>query len=252
MSLSLSTMAFAHPSALTVPAESFLGSLLHPTSLLEGAGPWVLAVVALVVFIESGVLFPFLPGDSLLFTAGLLHTRLDISLPLLIGIIIVAAVAGDQVGYLLGRRYGRRWFTEDAKVLTTARLRAAEQFFARYGGRAVVLARFLPFVRTYTPLAAGMAHLPYRTFLVWNVTGAVVWGAGLTLLGSWLGGVEFIARNIDLILVLIVALSLLPAVWGMLRRRAKRTSPGAAATVPVESGLAPGNPGGGPAGGADR
>lgn len=114
---------------------SGLSSLLDPATLLQGLGPATLVVVALLVFIESGVLFPFLPGDSLLFTAGLLHQQLHLSLPLLIGVVAVAAIAGDQVGYLLGHRFGRRWFSDDARILKSTYLERTEDFFAKQGLR---------------------------------------------------------------------------------------------------------------------
>ncbi|MBT8159845.1 MULTISPECIES: DedA family protein [Arthrobacter] len=193
--------------------------MFDPTTLLQGLGPAALGIVALIVFIESGLLFPFLPGDSLLFTAGLLHQQLQVGLPVLIAIVSVAAVAGDQVGYLLGRRFGRRWFKDDAKVMKTAHLQAAEDFFARRGGPAIVLARFVPVVRTFAPLAAGAARYGYKSFTLWNIAGAVIWGTSVTLLGAWLGHFEFVAKNIDVIAVIMVLVSVLP--WGVefLKRR---------------------------------
>ena len=199
--------------------------MLDPTALLTGAGPWVLGVVALLVFIESGLLFPFLPGDSLLFTVGLLHAQLGLSLPVLMLVVAAAAVGGDQAGYLLGRFVGKRWFRADARVLKLSDLDSAEEFFGRYGGRALVLARFVPIVRTYVPLAAGMAHYPYRRFVGWNVLGGVAWAVSITLLGVWLGHVEFIAKNIDILSVLIVAASVIPIGLEIWRRRRKAAQP---------------------------
>lgn len=199
--------------------------MLDPTALLTGAGPWVLGVVALLVFIESGLLFPFLPGDSLLFTVGLLHAQLGLSLPVLMLVVAAAAVGGDQAGYLLGRFVGKRWFRADARVLKLSYLDSAEEFFGRYGGRALVLARFVPIVRTYVPLAAGMAHYPYRRFVGWNVLGGVAWAMSITLLGVWLGHVEFIAKNIDILSVLIVAASVIPIGLEIWRRRRKAAQP---------------------------
>lgn len=200
----------------TIAAAS---SPLDPAGLLQGLGPAALAVIAGMVFIESGVLFPFLPGDSLLFTAGLLHQQLNLTLPLLIGVVSVAAVAGDQVGYFLGRKFGRRWFKDDARILKTSHLTQTEEFFHRHGGGAVVMARFVPIVRTYAPLAAGIAHYTYRKFTLWNIVGAVVWSASVILLGSWLGHFDIIANNIDFIAVAMVLVSVLP--WGIeyLKRR---------------------------------
>lgn len=196
-----------------------LSSITDPAALLPALGGWVLAAVGAMVFIESGVLFPFLPGDSLVFTAGLLHVRLGLSLPVLIAVVVAAAALGDQAGYWLGRRFGRRLFSPGARVLKTEHLEQAEAFFDRHGGKALVLARFVPIVRTFVPLAAGAATYNYRKFLTWNVLGALLWGAGLAAIGSLLGGVRFIADNVDLLAVVIVAASLVPVAAGLLRRR---------------------------------
>ena len=187
--------------------------------LLHSLGPWALAGIAVMVFIESGVLFPFLPGDSLILTAVLLHVQLNLSPLAIAGVAFVAAVAGDQAGYWLGHRFGRRFFRDDARVLTTARLREAEVFFDRYGPASLVLGRFVPFVRTYVPLVAGAARLRYRRFVVWNVTGALLWVAGLTFVALLLGGIPFVAKNIDMLAVVVVVVSVLPLVATGLRRR---------------------------------
>ncbi|WP_019482586.1 DedA family protein [Arthrobacter sp. TB 23] len=224
-------------------------NLTDPGALLQGLGGWALAVVAGMVFIESGVLFPFLPGDSLIFTAGLLHARLGLNLPVLVAVIVAAAILGDQVGYWLGRRFGRRLFTDDARVLKTRYLISAETFFARYGGRSLVLARFVPFARTFVPLAAGTAHYQYRKFLLWNVLGAVLWGAGVTIAGSLLGGIPFIAAHVDLIALIIVAVSVVPTVIEIIRqvrRNRTETTPAGAvagAAAPIASGSSTGGDG---------
>lgn len=188
-------------------------------SLLEAVGPWALVVIAVFVFIESGLLFPFLPGDSLLVTAGLAHERLGLAVPVIAIVAFVAAAAGDQVGYVLGDRLGARLFKEDARILKTSRLRETEAFFDRYGGRALVLGRFVPIVRTYVPFAAGSARYPYRRFLPWNLLGAFLWAVGVTVVGSLLGGVPFITDNIDVLLSVIVLVSVLPVVIGQVRKR---------------------------------
>lgn len=210
---------------LTGAQHSGLFSALDPVTLLEGLGPAVLAVVALIVFIESGLLFPFLPGDSLLFTAGLLHRDLNISLPVLIGVVVLAAIAGDQVGYFLGRKFGRRWFKDDARILKSKYLHETEDFFARRGGWAIVLARFVPIVRTYAPLVAGVANYNYRKFTLWNIVGAVGWAGSIVMLGTWLGHFDVVANNIDVLAVLLVLASLLPAgISFLLKRRAARAA----------------------------
>ena len=213
--------------------------LIDPSTLLGDLGPATLAVVALIVFIESGLLFPFLPGDSLLFTAGLLHQQLNLSLPVLIGVVVVAAIAGDQVGYLLGRKFGRRWFKDDARILKTSHLEQTDAFFAKQGGKAIVLARFVPVVRTFAPLVAGIAQYDRRKFTLWNVAGAVGWASSVVLLGTWLGHYDFIARNIDAIAILMVLVSVLPGAVGMLRtrRNARRTARQAADAPARDNGV---------------
>jgi membrane-associated protein len=219
-----------------LPAAHAAGapSLLDPASLLAGLGPAALGVIALMVFIESGVLFPFLPGDSLLFTAGLLHQQLQLTLPVLIGVVTAAAVAGDQVGYMLGRKFGRRWFRDDARILKTAHLTTTEDFFRRHGGAAIVLARFVPMVRTFAPLTAGIARYEYKYFTLWNVIGALAWASSVTLLGTWLGHFEIIAKNIDVIAVAMVLVSVLPAAVQLLKRR--RNSRGSDVTTGTAAG----------------
>jgi membrane-associated protein len=188
-------------------------------SLLEGVGPWALGVIAVFVFIESGLLFPFLPGDSLLVTAGLTHQSLGLSVAVIVLVAFVAAAAGDQVGYLIGDKVGVRMFKDDARILKTSRLHETEAFFEKYGGRALVLGRFVPIIRTYVPLAAGSARYPYRKFLPWNLLGAFLWVVSVTVAGSLLGGVPFITKNIDILLTVVVLVSVLPIVISQVRKR---------------------------------
>jgi membrane-associated protein len=196
--------------------------MLNPGPVLESLGPWALLAIAVVIFVESGLLFPFLPGDSLLVSGGLLHERLGLSIAAIALVGFVAAVAGNLVGYLIGHVFGTRLFKDDARVLTTTRLRDTEAFFDRYGGRAVVLARFIPILRTYVPLAAGAGRYRFRRFLVWNAVGALLWAVGVTILGSLLGGVPFIADNLEVILAAVIIVSVLPLVIDHFRKRAKR------------------------------
>lgn len=202
-----------------VPHLALLG--LNLEQILQDAGPWVLGIVAVIVFIESGVLFPFLPGDSLLFTTGMLHTQLHLNLVVLLVVIFLSAFLGDQTGYALGKYFGRRLFSPRGRVLNYENLDKASDFFDRYGGKAMILARFVPIVRTFTPLAAGMAGYRYRTFLKWEITGAACWTLLLTLAGVLLGNVAFIRDHIDLIVVLLVLLSLVPIVFEVLKERKK-------------------------------
>ncbi len=192
--------------------DTFINWFKDPESLLVAMGPWVLWGTMLIVLIESGVLFPVLPGESLLFTAGLLHDRLGLHLPTLIIMVVVAAFIGAQIGYFLGAKWGRKLFKPDARVLKTEHLEKAEHYFRDYGGRSLVIGRFIPFVRTFIPLAAGIARYPYSKFLVFNTLGALLWGAGFIIVGSLLGNVPFVHDNLTLILGVIILVSVLPVI----------------------------------------
>ena len=192
--------------------DTFINWFKDPESLLVAMGPWVLWGTMLIVLIESGVLFPVLPGESLLFTAGLLHDRLGLHLPTLIIMVVVAAFIGAQIGYFLGAKWGRKLFKPDARVLKTEHLEKAEHYFRDYGGRSLVIGRFIPFVRTFIPLAAGIARYPYSKFLLFNTLGALLWGAGFIIVGSLLGNVPFVHDNLTLILGVIILVSALPVI----------------------------------------
>jgi membrane-associated protein len=199
-------------------------SFLDPQWLISTFG--LIGILALV-FAESGLLIGFfLPGDSLLFTAGLLvadGTYLHQPLWLMCLLVSVAAIAGDQFGYLFGRRFGPALFRRpDSRLFKQGNLIRAEAFFAKYGARSIVLARFVPIVRTFTPIVAGAGHMPYLTFLTYNVIGGTLWGCGVTVAGYFLGQVAFVRSNIELILVGIVAVSVVPIGIELLRTRRRR------------------------------
>lgn len=193
------------------------GGLFDITPLLSGAGPWILIIVAAIVFIETGLLFPFLPGDTLLFTAALVAPAAGVPVWLLVVVAAASAIVGDQVGYLLGRRLGQRLFKADARILKTRYLDRADDFLQRYGPFSLVLARFVPLVRTFIPPLVGASHVRYRTFLIWNAIGGIGWALIIGAAGSLLGHVAFVSKNLDLISVLIAALSLVPVGITLLR-----------------------------------
>jgi membrane-associated protein len=194
--------------------------ILDPSTLLADLGPWALLGLSVIVFIESGVLFPFLPGDSLLVTAGLLHPQLGLSVPVIALCAFVAAALGDSVGYFLGYRFGRRLFTPRARILKTTYLRQAEAFFDKHGGAALILGRFVPIVRTYVPLAAGASRYRYPAFLLFNLIGAALWAGGLTVVGSLLSGVPLVTENIEVLAILLVVVSVVPIViLALVKRR---------------------------------
>jgi membrane-associated protein len=210
-------------------------SWLDPDYLLDSFGIWGLL---LIVFAESGLFFGFfLPGDSLLFTAGLLITsdQLDFPLWLAIVLICVSAILGDQVGYMFGKKVGPALFSRpDSRFFKQENVTKAHEFFEKHGPKSLILARFVPIVRTFTPIIAGVSGMRYRTFLIFNVVGAVLWGAGVTLLGSWLGQIEFVHKNIEAMLILIVLISVLPIIFELLKaRKAKKNQPQQSQQLPA-------------------
>ncbi|MCX5207385.1 VTT domain-containing protein [Streptomyces sp. NBC_00237] len=197
-------------------------SWLDPDYLLNTFGPWGLLAI---VFAESGLLIGFfLPGDSLLFTAGLLvtHGSLDMPLWLLCTLIVLAAILGDQVGYLFGRKVGPALFRRpDSKIFKQENVQKAHEFFEKHGPKALILARFVPIVRTFTPIIVGVSKMNYRVFITYNIIGGVLWGAGVTLLGAALGNIPFVHKHIEFILVGIVLLSVVPIVIEVLKARSQ-------------------------------
>ena len=209
-------------------------SWMDPNTLLDQFGIWGLL---LVVFAESGLLIGFfLPGDSLLFTCGLLITSNQLDFPLwgAIALICVAAILGDQAGYMFGKKVGPSLFNRpDSRLFKQENVTKAHEFFEKHGPKSLILARFVPVIRTFTPIIAGVSGMAYRSFLTFNVIGGVLWGAGVTLLGSWLGKIGFVKNNIEAILILIVLISVVPIIIEFLRARAKDKKAAAQAPAPT-------------------
>ncbi|MET7831345.1 VTT domain-containing protein [Micromonospora sediminicola] len=220
---------------------------MSPPQALLAAGPsfidpeWLISTFGLIgilaiIFAESGVLIGlFLPGDSLLFTAGLLVADgryLHQPLWLVCLLVAVAAIAGDQVGYLFGKRVGPSLFRRpNSRLFKQENVHRANAFFARYGARSIVLARFVPIVRTFTPVIAGVSRMHYRTFVTYNVLGGLLWGTGVTVLGYFLGQISFVKSNIEFILIAIVLISVVPIGIQFLRARRRSATTATEATV---------------------
>jgi membrane-associated protein len=166
----------------------------------------------LIIFIETGALIFFLPGDSLLFVAGLYASRGALSLGILEALLIPAAILGDTTSYYIGSRIGPAIFKRpESRLFKPAHLKAAHDFYERHGGKAIILARFMPIVRTFVPVVAGVGAMPYKRFIAYNMIGGAAWVASMTIGGYFLGQIEFVAKHVDLIVVAIVIISVLPA-----------------------------------------
>jgi membrane-associated protein len=211
---------------------ALMPDFLDPIKLIGYFGPWALVGLLVVIFIESGVLFPVLPGDTLLFVAGMLAAgtaaagQANFQLWQLLVFIPIAAVLGGQVGYFIGRYVGTAMFKPNARFLKQRYLEEAHAFFEQRGPFAIVIARFVPIVRTLAPITAGAARMSYSVFTLFNVIGAVAWGIGVTLLGYWLGQFEVIQKLIEPIFIVIALASVSPMIyeWYKRRRAAKKAT----------------------------
>ncbi|MBU2762948.1 VTT domain-containing protein [Acidithiobacillus caldus] len=204
---------------------ALLQQLLHFDQYLalwvQHYGLWIYLALFLILFAETGlVVTPILPGDSMLFVCGTLAGAGLMSLPWLLLSLMTAAVLGDALNYYLGHRYGICLF--GGRWLRVAYLRRTEAFYERHGGKAVVIGRFLPIIRTFVPFVAGIARMSYARFLRFNLLGALLWVGGLLLAGYFLGAVPWVKSHLNLVLVSLILLSLLPAAWTGLQGRRSR------------------------------
>lgn len=197
-------------------------------------GTLIYVVLFLVIFIETGVVaMPFLPGDSLLFTAGLFcvappgGSEAPLSLPMLMGLLLVAAILGDNCNYWIGRKIGLKVFTFNFRgkaLVKKEYLDKTHEFFEKHGTKAIIMARFVPFVRTFAPFAAGIGEMNYRRFFSFDVVGGALWVGSLTTAGYLLGGVELIRKHIDLVCLGIILISVLPILFSALKNKMSKTA----------------------------
>lgn len=228
---------------MTTTNLALLPDFLDPLTLIGYFGAWALVGLLIVVFVESGVLFPVLPGDTLLFVAGMLAAgtetaanvdKGDFALWKLLVFVPIAAVLGGQVGYWVGRSIGTSMFKPNSRILKQRYLDEAHAFFEDRGPFAIVLARFVPVVRTLAPITAGAARMSYGVFTLFNVIGAIVWGVGLILLGYGLGQFAVIQKLLEPIFILIALVSVLPLVIEWYKRRTAAKNGEAVTETPVE------------------
>ena len=201
-----------------------LDFILHIDRYLEtfvqAYGVWVYAILFLVVFVETGlVVMPFLPGDSLLFVVGAMAGAELLSLPLVLCLLTAAAILGDQCNYLIGRHFGQRLLNANTRWFNRQAYDQAHAFYERYGSITIVLARFLPFIRTFAPFVAGVADMDRRRFTLFNVLGAFIWVWGICTAGYLFGHLEWVKSNLDKIIWAMILIPGLMAVWGAWRAR---------------------------------
>lgn len=194
--------------------DIFLHLDKHLEAVVSQYGVWVYALLFAIIFVETGVVvMPFLPGDSLLFVCGALAAVGGLSLPLLIGLLITAAVLGDALNYSIGRRIGPRvWTFEQSRWFNRKAFERANAFYERHGAITIIVARFLPFVRTFAPFVAGVAAMSYRKFALYNVVGGVIWVVSLTGLGYLIGNLPWVKAHFSWVALALIVVPALPAI----------------------------------------
>ena len=193
----------------------------HLTELSAQYGVWIYAILFVIVFCETGlVIIPFLPGDSLLFAAGSIAALGSMNIHTMALLLMLAAILGDAVNFAIGKYLGERLFANpDSRIFRRSYLQRTEAFYAKHGGKTIILARFVPIVRTFAPFVAGMGHMSYGRFFRFNVIGGIAWVALFSYAGFWFGQQPLVKENLTLILLAIIIISVLPAIIEIIRAR---------------------------------
>ncbi len=201
--------------------DLFLHLDKHLAALVQSAGDWTYGVLFLIIFCETGlVVTPILPGDSLLFAAGAIAAIGNLDIIKLIVVMTVAAILGDAVNYSIGKKLGMKVFeNKNSKIFKPEYLEKTQSFYNKYGGKTIIIARFVPIVRTFAPFLAGVGSMSYSQFATYNIVGAIFWVVSMTYCGYIFGGIEIIQKNFSLVVIGIVILSIMPAVIEVIKSR---------------------------------
>ncbi|MFA7687248.1 MAG: DedA family protein [Moheibacter sp.] len=196
----------------------------HLAEFIKDYGLWIYAILFLIVFVETGVVvMPFLPGDSLLFAAGMLAAQdTGLNVWIVIGLLLIAAIAGDSLNYSIGREFGSRALRVKIfgkSFVHQEHIDKTHSFYEKYGSKTIVIARFVPFVRTLAPFVAGVGRMNYGTFITYNVLGAIIWVVGITLVGYFLGNIPIVKDNFSKVVLLIIFLSILPIIYEFVKEK---------------------------------
>ena len=193
----------------------------HLQELVNNYGNWIYAILFAIVFCETGlVVLPFLPGDSMLFAAGTIAAVGDMNIFVLIGLLIVAAILGDFVNFEIGKHFGQKLFSNpNSKIFKQSYLQKTHDYYEKYGGRTIIIARFVPIVRTFAPFVGGMGNMNYAQFARYNIVGAVLWVVSFTTLGYFFGQLPFVKEHFSWIMIAIIVFSLVPMIVEIIRHR---------------------------------
>ncbi|TAF34249.1 MAG: DedA family protein [Cytophagales bacterium] len=192
----------------------------HLSELIAQYGTTTYAILFAIIFVETGVvLMPFLPGDSLLFAAGAFAGKGDFNIFFLCSLLTIAAILGDSLNYSIGVYFGPKVFKNDYKWLNKKHLEKTQQFYEKYGSKTIIIARFIPIVRTFAPFVAGVGSMDYKRFITYNIVGGVVWVWSFGILGYFFGNLPYIKKNFTFVIIAIIILSIMPAVIEVIRAR---------------------------------
>ena len=202
--------------------DLFLHLDKHLSVVIENFGMWTYLLLFLVIFVETGlVIMPFLPGDSLLFAAGAFAGLGSLNVVALLLLLSLAAILGDTVNYWIGHYIGPKVFSQNSRFIKREHLERTQQFYEKHGGKTIVLARFVPIIRTFAPFVAGVGKMTYKHFITYNVVGGLAWVCLFTLVGFFFGNLQVVKDNFTLVIMAIIAISLLPALFEFLKTRLK-------------------------------
>ncbi len=203
--------------------DLFLHLDRHLGDIIQDYGAWTYGILLVIIFCETGlVVTPFLPGDSLLFAAGVFAARGALDVGILCVLLTGAAIVGDTVNYWIGAAIGPRAFSGKYRFLNQRHLQRTHEFYERHGGKTILLARFIPIIRTFAPFVAGIGAMNYSRFIMYNVVGGVVWVWLFLFVGYWFGELPVVQENFPLVIAAIVVISVLPIVWELVRSRLRR------------------------------
>lgn len=193
----------------------------HLQELVKNYGNWIYAILFAIVFCETGlVVLPFLPGDSMLFAAGTIAAVGDMNIFVLISLLIVAAILGDFVNFEIGKHFGQKLFSNpNSKIFKQSYLQQTHDYYEKYGGRTIIIARFIPIVRTFAPFVGGMGNMNYAQFARYNIVGAVLWVVSFTTLGYFFGQLSFVKEHFSWIMIAIIVFSVVPMIVEIIRHR---------------------------------
>ncbi|MFV0305279.1 MAG: DedA family protein [Moheibacter sp.] len=196
----------------------------HLAQFIRDYGTWIYAILFLIIFVETGlVIMPFLPGDSLLFAAGMLAAQgTGLNVWIVIGLLLIAAVAGDSLNYYIGKQFGNKALKVKIfgrNFVKQEHIDKTHEFYEKYGSKTIVITRFVPFVRTLAPFVAGVGRMNYTTFITYNIVGAILWVVGVTLIGYFLGNIPIVKENFSKVVLLIIFISVLPIIYEFIKER---------------------------------